>query len=99
MPTEAQDMLADPPRHHQAGRLAEARTLYEEVLRLEERNPNALNLLGMVHHAEGRQEHAAELVSRAIDLAPAVAGFHNNLGTIRLAQHRATEAEESFRLA
>ena len=28
MPTEAQDMLAEAVRHHQAGRLAEARTLY-----------------------------------------------------------------------
>jgi predicted TPR repeat methyltransferase len=92
-------MLAEAVRHHQAGRLAEARTLYEEILRLDERNPNALNLLGMVHHAEGRQEHASELVSRAIELAPGVAGFHNNRGTIRLAQRRATEAEESFRTA
>src|SRR5438094_9858510 len=96
---EVDDMLAEAVRHHQAGRLAEARSLYEEILRLDEKNPNALNLLGMVHHAAGRQEHAAELISRAIDAAPSVAGFHNNLGTVRLAQFRPALAEQSLRTA
>jgi len=99
MASEVDDMLAEAVRHHQAGRLVEARTLYEEVLRLDERNPNAMNLLGMVHHAQGRPEHASELISRAIEAAPNVAGFHNNLGTVRLSQRRPTEAEESFRRA
>src|SRR5690348_9861309 len=85
--------------HHQAGRLDLARSLYEEVLRLDEKNPNALNLLGMVHHTQGRNEHASELVARAIATAPAVAGFHNNLGTIRLAQRRCVDAENAFRRA
>jgi len=99
MPSEVDDMLAEAVRHHQAGRLAEARTLYEEILRLDEKNPNALNLLGMIHHAEGRQEHASELIARAIEAAPSIAGFHNNLGTVRLAQRRPTEAEQSLRNA
>jgi predicted TPR repeat methyltransferase len=99
MSAEVEDALQEAVRHHQAGRLAEARTIYEEILRLDEKNPNALNLLGMVHHAEGRQEHAAELISRAIEVAPGVAGFHNNLGTVRLAQFRPALAEQSLRTA
>src|SRR5437870_3916521 len=86
MPESVDDLLREAVAHHQAGRLAEARTLYEEVLRLDEANPNALNLLGMVHHAQECNEHAAELIARAIEAAPAVAGFNNNLGTVRLAQ-------------
>ena len=99
MPESVDDLLREAVAHHQAGRLAEARTLYEGVLRLDEANPNALNLLGMVHHAQERNEHAAELIARAIEAAPSVAGFHNNLGTVRLAQRRPVEAEACFRKA
>src|SRR5689334_355318 len=92
-------LLREAVVHHQAGRLDLARSLYEEILRLDEKNANALNLLGMVHHAEGRDEHAAELVARAIAVAPSIPGFHNNLGTIRLAQRRFVDAENAFRRA
>lgn len=92
-------LLREAVAHHQSGRLAEAQATYEQILRADERNPNALNLLGMVHHARGRFEHAAELVARAIDAAPRAAGFHNNLGIVRLAQRRYESAEEALRQA
>jgi predicted TPR repeat methyltransferase len=84
---------------HRSGELDEARALYERVLRDDERNPNALNLLGMVHHQQGRHQHAVELIERAIEAAPGVAGFHNNLGTVRLAQRRCAQAEQTLRRA
>jgi len=92
-------LLREAVAHHHAGRLPQARAMYEQILRLDEKNPNALNLLGMVHHQEGRHEHASELVARAIAAAPSIPGFHNNLGTIRLAQRRCVDAENCFRRA
>ena len=99
MDPEVESLLREAVAHHQAGRLPLAQSLYEEILRLDEKNPNALNLLGMVHHAEGRFEHASELVARAIAAAPTIPGFHNNLGTIRLAQRKCADAETHFRQA
>src|SRR5690348_130454 len=99
MDPSVESLLREAVVHHQAGRLPLARSLYEEILRLDEKNPNALNLLGMVHHAEGRNEHACELVMRAIAAAPTIPGFHNNLGTIRLAQRKCADAENCFRQA
>jgi predicted TPR repeat methyltransferase len=97
--SDADAMLRDAVALHQSGRLDDARWIYETILRLDERNPNALNLLGMVHHHQGRHEHAAELIARAIDAAPSVPGFHNNLGTVRLAQRRSVDAEAALRRA
>ena len=91
--------LREAVAHHQAGRLDEARAIYEEILRLDERNANALNLLGMVHHQQGRHDHAAELIARAVHAAPRVAGFQNNLGNVRLAQRKHAEAEGHYRRA
>jgi predicted TPR repeat methyltransferase len=96
---DAGDALRQAVALHQAGRLDEARALYGQILRADERNPNALNLLGMVHHAQGRHEHAAELIGRAISAAPQIAGFHNNLGTVRLGQRRCADAEQALRHA
>jgi len=97
--TEADQLLQQAVAHHQAGRLEEAWGIYESILRVDPRNPNALNLLGMVHHAQGRHDAAADMIERAIEVAPNVAGFHNNLGNVRLAQRQHEQAEENYRRA
>jgi predicted TPR repeat methyltransferase len=84
---------------HQAGRLDEAAERYRDVLERDPQNPNALNLLGMVHHQRGEHEKAAELLQRAVKVAPGVFGFENNLGNILLALQRAEPAEEAYRRA
>jgi predicted TPR repeat methyltransferase len=97
--SESDQLLRDAVAHHQAGRLAEAQPIYEAILRADERNANALNLLGMVHHQQSRHDEAAALIARAVALAPAVAGFHNNLGNVRLAQRQHAQAEACYRRA
>jgi predicted TPR repeat methyltransferase len=97
--SEVDQLLHDAVAHHQAGRLEEARAIYESILRSDPRNSNALNLLGMIHHAQGRHEAAGEMIARAIEGAPSVAGFHNNLGNVRLAQRQHEQAEQSYRRA
>ena len=46
--------------HHQAGRLKQARQLYEEILRVDPRNVDALHLLGVVLHQQGNHGSAIE---------------------------------------
>lgn len=85
--------------HQQAGRLAEAESVYRAVLAHEPWNADALHLLGMTSHQLGRTEAALELIERAIRQAPAIPAFHNNLGTVLQALGRHGEAVERFRHA
>src|SRR6185503_10506487 len=82
---------------HQQGQLDRARAIYQEILADDPQNPNALNLLAMVHHAQGRNVQAERILQSAIAAAPHVAGFHNNLGNVLLAQRRLDAAEEAYR--
>src|SRR4051812_15329026 len=67
-------------RHHQAGRLPEAETIYRQVLAQHSRHPRALHLLGVIACQSGRHEMAAELIGKAIEILPSEAAFHSNLG-------------------
>lgn len=74
--------FAEGTRHHQAGRLAQARVLYQRVLTLDPRQPDALNLLGMIDHAHGNTQLALSRIRQAIAINPHVPGFHTNLGIV-----------------
>ena len=66
--------------HHQAGRLAEAETLYRQVLAQVPDHAGALHLLGVLACHSGNWATAIDLIGRAIAIAPDVAGYHHNLG-------------------
>jgi len=68
--------------HHQAGRLTEARLHYERVLQADPRQPDALNLLGMIDYAQGNTPLALSRIEQAIAINPRVPGFHTNLGIV-----------------
>jgi chemotaxis protein methyltransferase WspC len=53
-----------------AGRLSEARTACEELIRSQLELPEAYSLLGVIHQAEGRMNEAAEAYRKALYLAP-----------------------------
>lgn len=66
--------------HHQAGRLAQAAALYQDILQREPRHAEALHLLGNIAH-QGRDYGAAlDLFLRALDVNPANANYYNSLG-------------------
>ncbi len=67
-------------QHHQSGRLAEAETIYRQILSVEPGNAITLHLLGLLAHQVGRNDVAVDLIRRAIAQAPDVAAFHSNLG-------------------
>ena len=64
---------------HRQGRLAEAMPLYREVLTLEPRNVEALQLLGVALASMGDFERATVLLSAAAQLAPHSAAIQANL--------------------
>ncbi len=83
-------------KHHQAGNLAEAETLYRRVLQAERCNPNALHLLGVVAHQVGNYDLAVDFIKQALHLHPAFPEAHNNLGIVLKDQGKLAEAIGSY---
>jgi protein O-GlcNAc transferase len=67
-------------QHHQAGRLADAERIYQQILAAEPENPHALQLLGLIAHTAGKHEIAVELMLKALAHLPAEPVILNNLG-------------------
>ena len=85
--------------HHNAGRLAEAESVYQKILRAAPNQPVALRLLGTVAHQLGNNEAAVDLVTKAIAVNPNDAEAHNNMGNALRRLGRVEEAVSSFRKA
>jgi tetratricopeptide (TPR) repeat protein len=73
------DVLRAAMTAHQAGQLAQAAQLYQNVLAQEQENAEALHMLGVVHHQQGDNTGAIELMGRAVVLRPNNPVFHANL--------------------
>jgi predicted TPR repeat methyltransferase len=67
---------------HRSGRFAEARVIYEAVLKAIPEHPDALHFLGVLLHQQGEGERAAALIRRAVAVRPDYADAHNNLGNV-----------------
>jgi tetratricopeptide (TPR) repeat protein len=83
-------------RHHTAGRLAEAKAIYIQVLSRSPDYAAALHLLGLVGLQQGQPEHALELMSKSIQIDGKQADAHNNLGNVLYRLGRHEDAIASF---
>jgi predicted O-linked N-acetylglucosamine transferase (SPINDLY family) len=86
-------------RLHQAGDHGAAARIYRQILRDDALHPDALQLLGLLEHQAGRYEAAAELIARAIDVAPHAAVLHSNLGEALRCLGRLDDAARSYQQA
>src|SRR5262245_32195075 len=77
---------------HRAGRLAEAETMYREVLRQVPNQVEPLHLYGALQAQRGRFAKAADLFRRAIAVAPKNPTFHALFGKAMLCLERPAEA-------
>jgi tetratricopeptide (TPR) repeat protein len=89
-------------KHHQAGNLGEAETLYRRVLQANPRNHDALHLLGVIANQLGRSDLAVDCIKQALRLHPGFPVAHNNLGIALRDQGKLDEAiacyQEALRL-
>jgi len=74
-----QDVLTAAIEMHRSGQLGPASQLYQRVLAREQENPEALHLLGVLHHQQGNHARAVELIGRAVALRPNSHIYHANL--------------------
>ncbi len=85
--------------YHEAGRLAEAESVYRRILAAEPGHAGALHLLGVIEFQRGRAAAAAELLFRAVAADAGLAPAHNNLGNALRALGRTGEAITAFQAA
>lgn len=84
---------------HQQGRLDQAESIYQAVLRAAPRHAGALHLLGLARFQRGDLATAARLVGDSIAIDPRNALSQNNLGAVLLALRRPAEALGAFERA
>ncbi|QKQ25871.1 tetratricopeptide repeat protein [Candidatus Reidiella endopervernicosa] len=90
--------IADGKQLHRAGRLDEAKVIYQRVLNETPDNPDALHLLGVIASTQGDHQKSQDYISRAIKYAPKTLHYHNNLGLALLELGREIEAEQAFKV-
>ena len=86
-------------KHHSSGDLAEAESIYRQILQTDPNQPVALHLLGVVFHQGGQNELAVEHLSKALTIKPDYAEAHSNLGLALQELGRLEEAIASYHKA
>jgi tetratricopeptide (TPR) repeat protein len=66
-------------QQHQRGCLDEAARMYQNILVVRPDDSEALHLLGVVAHQQGRHGQAIQIIGRAVALNPGRAAYHANL--------------------
>jgi tetratricopeptide (TPR) repeat protein len=81
---------------HRAGNLTEAERLYLQVLAGDDRNFDALHLLGLLHSGRGNLQAADRLIRAALNVIADCAEAHYNYGNVKLALRQFEEACASY---
>jgi protein O-GlcNAc transferase len=84
--------------HHRAGRLDDARVLYERALALVARHADALHWLGVIAMQRQQYAEAFDLICRAIEISQQAIYF-DNLGSTLFGWGKLTAAAESHQQA
>src|SRR5260370_41647881 len=71
--------LNDALAHHQAGRLAEAKVLYERILQVQPKHADALHFMGLLACQLMQRDAGIALIRESIAVFPSPI-YHNNLG-------------------
>ena len=75
-------------QHFQAGRLSAAEQICQQILQELPDHVEAVHLLGLIAHKSDRNDVAAKLITRAIELNGTVPEYHFNLGNVFRAQDK-----------
>jgi predicted O-linked N-acetylglucosamine transferase (SPINDLY family) len=85
--------------HHKSGRVAEAETIYRDMLSINAQHPDALHLLGVIAVQRGQASEGEQLIRRAIGVNAQCAAFYSNLGMALGAQNRWQDALGNYQTA
>jgi predicted O-linked N-acetylglucosamine transferase (SPINDLY family) len=65
---------------HEQGKLAQAQSIYLQLLELDASNADALHLLGVIAYQSGQYQGSVDMIGRAIGINSNAASYHSNLG-------------------
>lgn len=85
--------------HYRAGRLAEAENVYRAVLALEAAHADALGQLGLILHAKGRHQEAADHLAASVKANPRNAVTWSNYGMVLAVLGRHDQALAAYERA
>jgi predicted O-linked N-acetylglucosamine transferase (SPINDLY family) len=91
-----EDMFQRAIAHHQRGALAEAVTLYQELLAKNPRHAGAIHGLGAIASHQAQHERAIKLIGFAISIDPSNYTYHHNEGSAYQAVAQHERAIESY---
>ena len=94
-----ESLLARAFAAHRDGRLADAERDYRAALDADPVHADALHLLGVLRHQQGRNAEAVDLVGRAVALRPDDPALQLNLGNALKALGKLDDAIDRFRNA
>ncbi|MCR4471075.1 tetratricopeptide repeat protein [Burkholderia sp. SCN-KJ] len=95
---DIQQALQQALAHHQAGRLAQAKTLYDAILHAQPGQPDAMHFLGLLACQLKQYDAGLALMERSLAARPA-ASYFNNLGNMLRECGRLDDAIAHYRRA
>ena len=84
---------------HRAGRLDEAKQLYQQILAIDPHHAETLHLLGLIAYRAGKFEEAVELLSQATRENQSQPTYWFNLGVVLQKQGKGPEALSAYERA
>lgn len=94
-----QEAFALAQQHHRAGRLSEARGIYQQIIVRQPDHADSLHMLGMLARDAGQYEAALNWTYRALAAKPDLADAHYTLGLILKKMGRLDHAIEAYQNA
>lgn len=86
-------------KHLLTGNLAQAETIFREILRIQPDNVYILHSLGIIYSQLGKHDLAIQYIEQALQLDSNIPDAYNNLGNIYLAKGQLDEAISHYRKA
>ena len=85
--------------HHRAGQLAQAESLYQQVLQANPKHVDALHMLGVVYYQTDRAELAVSLIAQALAIQPKNTDYLNHYALSLRAANQPEAAIKSLQQA
>ena len=95
-PAQLASAFAQGAALHQAGRLAEAEHIYQQILKAQPKHFESRFLLGVIHAQRGGHDEAVREFDAALKLNSRNASVHNSRGVALGKLKRVSEALASF---
>jgi tetratricopeptide (TPR) repeat protein len=97
LPQASSSVVRKAATDFEEGRVADAESALESVLRADPRDLSALSLMAVIFDSQRKYAEAEEFYRRALEISPRSTALLNNLGNHYLATGNPRKAEESFR--